>query len=169
MFANTFYLAGSTSNINKLRERALDLESRGMRWVNNHPWVTDEVNMMQMHKDSDTIENGPAIRAGLSAKDISGATGASLFVGVVSNHKQRGVFFEIGARLAMNKEAHIVIEDGTKDYLFFHHPCALIYDSWEAFILACFPFEGNIPAVVVSELEEPADPEPVDDVVSLTD
>jgi hypothetical protein len=148
VFANTFYLAGSTSNIKTLRSRAKDLEQRGLRWVNNHPWVTDEVNMLQMGKSSKDLENGPVIRAGLAAKDICGASGAALFVAVISNHSQRGVFFEIGARIGANKEAHIIIEDGTKDYLFYHHPCALIYESWNDFIMACFPFEGNIPSDV---------------------
>jgi hypothetical protein len=142
MQTGTFYIASSSQNIPEVRQLAGDLEDRGMRWVNNYSWATDIINLQQLEKDA---EKDPYILPGLAARDIAGAVGCSVFVAVLSGTESKGTYCEIGARLGVNREAHIVL-NGHERYFFYHHPCVVLHRNWRDFMLAMFPHEGYIPS-----------------------
>lgn len=135
MQTGTFYISSAFSNRKQVLKLAKDLEEQGMRWVNGWCWAT------QSEELQERIPEGPETRTIVAARDISGAVGASLFVSIISGEEDKGTFFELGARVGNNREAHIVLQ-GHDAYCFYYHPCVVLHKNWRDFILAMFPHSG---------------------------
>ena len=162
----TFYLASSSLNKDLVRNRAAELQERGLSWVNEYVWMDMparlwDASITLKRKDySDEM-------AGAMARDVSGAVAADVFVllqvpDVRPSKTHNGVDFECGARIGANKEAHVIIPNDDFDYEFFMHPCVVVHRNWEEFMLATFPFQGIVPP-------QPMRAEVEDDGPGLTD
>ncbi len=155
MQAGTFYIASSIKNIDVVKQRAADLEERGMRWCNNYAWASFE-EVIEKEGLLMTTAGGENTVVAMASRDIAGAVGASVFVVLMCpQFTQRGSFVELGARLGHYREAHIIM-NGYKDMFFFHHPNCVRHQNWSEFMLALFPQHGYIPTSIQQLTENPS-------------
>ena len=149
MQTGTFYIASSIKNIKRVQQYATTLEEFGLRWCNNYAWASHE----QVIEDEGilALAGQENTLVAMAARDIAGAVGATIFVGVMCpEFTQRGSFVELGARLGHYREAHIIL-NGYKDMFFFHHPNVVVHQTWSDFVLAMFPDLGYIPPIATQE------------------
>lgn len=121
----TFYVATSFTNREQAQKVAHYLQDKGMRWVYNHDWTLEE-----------SAPQGDPKTALLMLRDLQSAVGADIFVLLLKSPLTIGAHVELGARLGVNKEAHLVVQ-GTTDWHPFHdHPGVVRHDDLDAFINA---------------------------------
>jgi len=116
----TFYIASASDpeNVRSVRRLAVDLDhDLQMEWF--FDWT---IPVSQEADPAKTVNPAGA------EKDIEAAVNADLFVFLVTATISRGAHIELGARLAVGKEAHIVLR-GNEPYFFYHHPLVTIHES----------------------------------------
>ena len=125
----TFYVASSIHNVVQTRQLAEYLVERGFNWACAHDWTRYD------GKDAPFDSPNGSL---LAAADIMAATSCDLFILLRTNVTSHGAHAELGARIASNKEAHIILQD-TEDHLFYYHPLVIRYPTIEDF-LHCLKF-----------------------------
>ena len=131
----TFYIASSSDpeNVKEVRQLASTLEREfEMKW--EFDWT---ISVSTEENPAKTMNPAGAV------EDIRAAIDADLFIFLVTERISRGAHIELGARLAVGKEAHVVLR-GNEPYFFYFHPLAQLWDSPPAF-LDGFYF-GDLPA-----------------------
>jgi hypothetical protein len=120
----TFYIASSVHNIPQTSKLADCLIEQGLNWACAHDWTR--------YTDKDAPLGSP--QGGLLVvADIMSAVAADLFVMLRTNTTSHGAHAELGARLASNKEAHLILQDA-EDHLFYYHPLVVRYRAIEDFL-----------------------------------
>ena len=116
----TFYVATSFTNRNQAREVAQRLQQMGLRWAYNHDWTKFEV----------AAPNDPQTKLTMLF-DLQAAVGADLFVLLLASPLTVGCHVELGARIGVNKEAHIVLQGIDAWHPFHDHPGIVKHKTFE--------------------------------------
>lgn len=120
---STFYVATSFTNRERARQVAGFLEHRGLRWVFGHDWTTT------------TVDHPDDPRAPLLAQqDLRSAIAADLFILLPVAPLTVGCHTELGARIGVGKEAHLVRDGLTEWHLFHSLPGVIEHKSIEDFV-----------------------------------
>lgn len=127
----TFYLAGSSEDVPRVRAAARVLERRGYRWHAGFDWTV-----------FDQAGTPKADWPGLARMDIACAVDADLFVMLLppfAKPAPLGACVEFGARLFRSehdasKRAHVVLFSGQGEHFFHYHPAVLAHRDWQTFV-----------------------------------
>lgn len=121
----TFYLAGPYGERVLLGRLAFDLaKQERARWYGDHDWTTD----------ANQVDYTDPIAPLFSIRDLAGAAQADLFVLWRSETVSLGSHAELGARLAHQREAHVIL-NGQQPHMFYRHPLVRLHDTWSALLL----------------------------------
>jgi hypothetical protein len=109
-----------------MAEKAESLVHYGLRWIGGWNWTEFTPPDFQTRTS----------RAGCVAGDICAAVGADLFAvyALPEQGLTTGAAAEFGARISHSREAHVILNE-SEDHLFFHHPCVIRHDDWDAFMV----------------------------------
>lgn len=120
----TFYIASSIHNVKQTVQLAELLIDNGLNWACGHDWTR--------YNDKDAPLGTPQA-ALLAAGDVAAAASADLFILLRTNTMSHGAHAEFGARLALNREVHLILQDA-EDHLFYYHPLVVRYRMVEDFL-----------------------------------
>jgi len=121
----TVYLSGQRTEVERINRYMVELRGLGFRWFAGHAW-TD-------YTPTEYPPNHPG-HADLSMRHLAAAVGADLFVQIVDpGFGSKDTFLELGARLGVGKEAHIIF-NGSPSSSFHAHPLCIQHGTWESFI-----------------------------------
>ena len=119
----TFYVATSFTNRAQAQEVADYLQDKGLRWVYGHNWTLEE-----------HAPPGDPKTALLMLRDLQSAVGADIFVLLLKSPLTIGAHVELGARLGVNKEAHLVLQGTIAWHPFHDHPGIVKHHDLDSFI-----------------------------------
>lgn len=124
---STFYVTSSPSNKSQVELLADYFKSRGLRWAFDHDWTAAD--------RSQLMWPGAAL---LAHQDIQASVSADLFVALLTAPLDIRSHSDLAARLAHNREAHLV-RQGVVDRTVLHsHPSVIEHESPESLLSYLF-------------------------------